>query len=75
MFTEGSQVIVQGQLVGSVFRVQVLGFPLAEERENTLSAMNLQDPFGYCERPQQHIQMKGMKSSEFLSLTLLLTLY
>ena len=75
LFTEGSQVIVQGHLVGSVFRVQVLGFPLAEERETTLSAMNLQDPFGYCERPQQHLQMKGMNSTEFLSLTLIKPCY
>ena len=62
LFTEGSQVILQGTFSGNTFKVQVMGFPPSEERDATLSAMSIEDPFGYCLRPQQQLQMKEMET-------------
>jgi DNA polymerase epsilon subunit 2 len=63
LFTEGCQVILQGQvLAGSgVFKVDMIAFPPAETRESSLSAMSIDDPFSLCIRPQRRLEMQAME--------------
>lgn len=62
-FTEGSQVVVQGELVNDIFQVQVLGMPPAEERDFTLKALGLIDTFGTNTRPQQQLYLTEMEAA------------
>jgi DNA polymerase epsilon subunit 2 len=47
--------------------------PPSEDRATTLSAMSLQDPFGYCLRPQQHAQMLELETAATESLFVILS--
>eukprot|EP01036_Dinobryon_divergens_P024299 gene24299-32735_t len=60
-FTEGSQVVMQGELRDGVFRVQVLGLPFAEDRDTSLRALGINDNFG---QGFSSAQMQNMQQME-----------
>lgn len=60
LFTEGSVVLVQGELSptdSALLVVSVIGLPPAEKREATLEALGITDPFGNNTRKAQWLQM------------------
>ena len=64
LFTEGSIVILQGELSpvnSSLFVVYVIGLPPAEARDATLDAIGITDPFGNGTRRPQWMQMKELE--------------
>lgn len=61
LYTLGSIVIVEGELVNGVFRVDFMGFPPAEERNVCLNAMGLVDTFGNDTRPNQILHLEEME--------------
>lgn len=65
LYTEGSIVIAQGSLrEGGVFGVDVIGFPPAESRETTLSALGcVSDPWAVGMRPQQMQHMAQLEAN------------
>ena len=72
-FTEGSQVVVQGELVDSVFRVQVMGIPPAEERAASIKAIGVDDIFGSGMRPQQMAHLAEMEAAQEDKLVVILS--
>lgn len=62
LYTVGSIVILQGCMVGTVFKVQAIALPPAEARGDTLLAMGLVDAFGNGTRQQQQMQMQELES-------------
>jgi len=56
-------VIVEGELVDGVFRVDFMGFPPAEERNSCLNAMGLVDTFGNDTRPNQVLHLEEMEKN------------
>jgi hypothetical protein len=57
MYTEGSVVIIQGELLNALtFRVDILGLPPAEDRSITLNAIG------------KHIYLKSYQASTTYSL-------
>lgn len=67
-YTEGSHVIVQGELVGDRFSVSSIALPPAELRDFTLKTLGITDTFGTDFRPQHMIQMQELEenASNFL---------
>ena len=66
LFTEGSVVLVQGELCptdSSLLVVSVIGLPPAEKRDATLEALGLTDPFGNGTRKAQWMQMKELEEA------------
>lgn len=63
-FTEGSQVVVQGVMLNGTFHVQVMGLPPAEEREQSMKALDITDVFGNNYRPQQMLQLASMEQED-----------
>ena len=65
LYTEGSIVIAQGSLhPGGVFGVDVMGFPPAESRDATLSALGcISDPWALGMRPQQMQHMAQLEEN------------
>ena len=64
LFIEGSQVILQGQLItgnNGIFKVDMIAFPPAETREVSLSAMCIDDPYSLCIRRQRRLEMSIME--------------
>jgi len=64
LFTEGSVVLVQGELCPSdpsLLVVNVIGLPPAERREVTLDALGIIDPFGNNTRKNQWEQMQALE--------------
>lgn len=64
LFTEGSIVIVQGELSpndSTLFIAYVVGLPPAESRDATLEAIGVTDPFGNGTRRPQWMQMAELE--------------
>lgn len=72
-YTEGSHVIVQGELVNGVFRVQVLGLPPAEDRDTTIAALGITDIFGTGLRPHHYLQLSEMETQAENQLVIILS--
>jgi DNA polymerase epsilon subunit 2 len=63
-YTEGSVVVVQGELVSKgLFRVNEIALPPAEMRSTTLTAVGINDVFGSGFRPQHVQQMQELEES------------
>jgi len=76
LYTEGSIVTVQGELSeydSTRFAVHVMGMPHAEEREKTLTAMSITDPFGNNTRPPQWKQMEALEADSSAVLIIILS--
>ena len=73
LFTEGCHVVVQGDMVGDRFRVQVIGMPPAEQRDMTLKMMGISHVFG-SEFRSQHLQaMQTLEASADNHLVIILS--
>jgi hypothetical protein len=63
LITQGSIVIVEGALCDGIFRVSQLGAPPPEDRDSSLTNMNVTDPFGNNTRSEQLQQMLHLESA------------
>lgn len=59
--TEGCMIIIDGDVVNKVFRVQNLRLPPLEEREKTLKAVGVLDYFQNCTRSQQLMNLRRLE--------------
>ena len=62
-YTEGSQVIVAGTMINSIFCVSFIALPPPETRQKTLEAYDIDDVFGNNTRPAQLNHLRELEEA------------
>eukprot|EP01038_Epipyxis_sp_PR26KG_P013213 gene13213-17712_t len=73
LFTEGCQVVVQGYLSQGCLRVEMMGFPPAEDRITSLKAIGISDIYGNGTRSNQIVHMEEMEKNSTDTMVVILS--